>query len=250
VAGHVGLEIRNVVAKYPFERSHRFPGIQPNSGHRDHSRLNCGGGGAARASCQDLGRMLALTEIAAIFCRCRDDPAAASLHPQRVEKTFDVLAAARCRCRNWAGPTFCFVRSFRPATNRGARAWLPLAAAHSPTNQWRTGQNSRPAGHSRKSAASAWTGATTALSSIAASLVNLFYAQRLFVESSGHRTSCALQLSKLLDVTKFGVAIDFASRRVSYRRISTGAAKIINVAASPKKTAAGEAKSANASPKE
>ena len=26
MAGHVGLELRNVVAKYPFERSHRFPG--------------------------------------------------------------------------------------------------------------------------------------------------------------------------------------------------------------------------------
>jgi hypothetical protein len=26
----VGLELRNVVAKYPFERSHGFPGIQPN----------------------------------------------------------------------------------------------------------------------------------------------------------------------------------------------------------------------------
>jgi hypothetical protein len=37
-----GLELRNVVAKYPFERSHRFPGIQPNSGHRDYSRLSCG----------------------------------------------------------------------------------------------------------------------------------------------------------------------------------------------------------------
>ena len=32
VAGHVRLELRNVVAKYPFERSHRFPVIQPNSG--------------------------------------------------------------------------------------------------------------------------------------------------------------------------------------------------------------------------
>jgi hypothetical protein len=30
VAGVVGLELRNVVAKYPFERSHGFPGIQPN----------------------------------------------------------------------------------------------------------------------------------------------------------------------------------------------------------------------------
>ena len=31
-----GLELRNVLAKYPFERSHRFPVIQPNSGRRDH----------------------------------------------------------------------------------------------------------------------------------------------------------------------------------------------------------------------
>ena len=29
VAGHVGLELRNVVANYPFERSHKFAGIQP-----------------------------------------------------------------------------------------------------------------------------------------------------------------------------------------------------------------------------
>jgi hypothetical protein len=34
--------LRNVVAKYPFERSHRFAGIEPNSGHRDYSRLSCG----------------------------------------------------------------------------------------------------------------------------------------------------------------------------------------------------------------
>ena len=38
VAGHVKLELRNVVANYPFERSHRFAGIQPNLGHRDYSR--------------------------------------------------------------------------------------------------------------------------------------------------------------------------------------------------------------------
>ena len=29
VSGHVRLELRNVVANYPFERSHRFPEIQP-----------------------------------------------------------------------------------------------------------------------------------------------------------------------------------------------------------------------------
>src|SRR5258708_3291389 len=42
VAGHVGLELRNVVANYPFERPHKFPGIPPNSDLRDHSRLSCG----------------------------------------------------------------------------------------------------------------------------------------------------------------------------------------------------------------
>src|SRR5258706_721423 len=42
VAGHVRLELRNVVAKHPFERSHRFAEIQPNSSYRDHSRLSCG----------------------------------------------------------------------------------------------------------------------------------------------------------------------------------------------------------------
>jgi hypothetical protein len=42
VAGHVRLELRNVGAKYPFESSYRFPGIQANSCHRDHSRLSCG----------------------------------------------------------------------------------------------------------------------------------------------------------------------------------------------------------------
>src|SRR5262245_6192828 len=42
LAGHVRLELRNVVAKYPFERAHGFPRIQPNSGHRDYSRLSCG----------------------------------------------------------------------------------------------------------------------------------------------------------------------------------------------------------------
>ena len=35
LAGHVRLELRNVGAKYPFESSHGFPRIQPNSGDRD-----------------------------------------------------------------------------------------------------------------------------------------------------------------------------------------------------------------------
>src|SRR6516225_9115429 len=34
VAGHVGFELRNVVANYRFERPHRFPEIASNSGRR------------------------------------------------------------------------------------------------------------------------------------------------------------------------------------------------------------------------
>src|SRR5262249_16378296 len=46
----VGFELRNVAAKYASERSHRFPLIEPNSGHRDNSRLRrC-------AECQMLAR--------------------------------------------------------------------------------------------------------------------------------------------------------------------------------------------------
>jgi hypothetical protein len=44
VAGHVGLELRNVEANYPFERSRGFPGSEPNSGPGDHSRLSCSAG--------------------------------------------------------------------------------------------------------------------------------------------------------------------------------------------------------------
>jgi hypothetical protein len=41
LAGVIGFELRNVVANYPFESSHRFPRIQPNSGHGDYSRVSC-----------------------------------------------------------------------------------------------------------------------------------------------------------------------------------------------------------------
>ena len=48
-------DLRNVVAKYPFERSHGFPRIQPNSVHRDRSRLSCGLG---RDACAGVGHTL------------------------------------------------------------------------------------------------------------------------------------------------------------------------------------------------
>jgi hypothetical protein len=67
------------MANYPFERSHRFSVIEPNSGRRDYSRSSCDGGrrssGLAPGSQQQLARPL-VNRIAAIFSRSRDDPAA------------------------------------------------------------------------------------------------------------------------------------------------------------------------------
>src|SRR5438270_4348041 len=49
-------DLRNVVANYPFEKSRRFGGIQPNSGHGDQSRLSCSAGDKQLGAgfCRDL----------------------------------------------------------------------------------------------------------------------------------------------------------------------------------------------------
>src|SRR5262249_22704920 len=67
VAEVVGLELRNVVAKYPFESSLRFPGSSRILATETIRVQAATVGGAARAQCQDLGRMLALAGIAARF---------------------------------------------------------------------------------------------------------------------------------------------------------------------------------------
>jgi len=80
VAGHVGLELRYVVTKYPFESSRRFAEIQPNSGHRDYSRLSCGVGQMqlgssgriilSRRSCAELVIELHRSRFAAAYRTC------------------------------------------------------------------------------------------------------------------------------------------------------------------------------------
>src|SRR5215216_5136815 len=81
----VGLELRNVVAKYRLERSHGFSGIRPNPGHRDYSRLSCGVWETqlepnARMSPGMLARALVDRRPGNCrdFYRSRDDPAAAN----------------------------------------------------------------------------------------------------------------------------------------------------------------------------
>ena len=51
-----GLELRNVVANYPFENLRGFSGSEPNSGHGDYSRLSCSAGDTQLGAgfCRDL----------------------------------------------------------------------------------------------------------------------------------------------------------------------------------------------------
>jgi hypothetical protein len=79
LAGHVRLELKNVGANYPFERSYRFRGIKPNSGHRDYSPLSCGGGETQLGpSAIAKGFLARMAGGGAILRGSRDDPAASN----------------------------------------------------------------------------------------------------------------------------------------------------------------------------
>ena len=139
VAGHIGLELRNVVANYPFEKSHRFAGIPPNSGFGDYSRSSCDGGRRSSGLVPDLGRMLALAGIAATFCRCRDDPAAANpaiplltlrwTFPARRASVDSICSAERAAMR--ARVFFISKHRCRLGGDRANRLWPPRTADHS-----------------------------------------------------------------------------------------------------------------------
>src|SRR5262249_43391789 len=95
VAGHVGLELRNVDANYP---------LKDRTDLRESSRILAletirelrGWEAQLGTQCQDLGRMFAPAEI---FCRCRDDPAAAN---PAIPLLTCVLARTHKRCHRGA----------------------------------------------------------------------------------------------------------------------------------------------------
>jgi hypothetical protein len=116
VAGHVRLELRNVAANYPFERSRRFPRTLANSSPRDYSRLSCGGGETQLGpSAGDLRWRSGSRRIADISRFSTDDqqrlssgalgkcsdPNAAGLDAGRHEDQFRL--AARNPCARWWG---------------------------------------------------------------------------------------------------------------------------------------------------
>ena len=84
--------------KLSIERSHRFPGIQPNSGHRDYSRSSCDGG--TRSS----GPVPGSRQDACAGRNCRD--------------FLPILSACRrpLHCRLWGVKSLLRHRSDRPKT--------------------------------------------------------------------------------------------------------------------------------------
>jgi hypothetical protein len=82
LAGHVRLELRNVTAKYLFERSLRFPEIDANPGHRDFPRLSCDLAKTQLALNARISAAIACavncSGVSAILGRSRDDPVAAN----------------------------------------------------------------------------------------------------------------------------------------------------------------------------
>jgi hypothetical protein len=121
VAGVGGLELRNVDANYLFERSHRFAGIQPNSGFGDYSRLSCGVGMRSSGVGQDLGS----DACAGDTSRARADfPDRAEFRPWR-PLAFE-LQRWRYAARGWVVPgifskhsarTLAIMRRRREGTN-------------------------------------------------------------------------------------------------------------------------------------
>jgi hypothetical protein len=73
----VRFELRNVVANYPFERSHRFAGSSRILATELFARLSCGvgdtqlGAGFRRAECELLP---ALSRFASIVCPTTENP--------------------------------------------------------------------------------------------------------------------------------------------------------------------------------
>jgi hypothetical protein len=130
----VGFELRNVVAKYPFERSHRFPGIQPNSSDGDYSRLSCGvAERSSGPSQQGLARHGGKNPRTVCGCQPVDVMIVAMVAPLGRRGS-----PSSCACFEFARP---LCSPLRPVVGRT----LDEAARRSEMGRWRPARSSRPA---------------------------------------------------------------------------------------------------------
>src|SRR6266508_2598447 len=101
VAGHMRLELRNVAANYPFEKSHRFAGIQPNSGRRDYSRL----ADSSIARSDDPSSLLRLVLRGSRSVATNDEPTGPGMPSFAWQLNEEQIAAVATYVRNhWADP--------------------------------------------------------------------------------------------------------------------------------------------------
>ena len=111
-----GLELRNVDANYLFERSHRFAGIQPNSGFGDYSRLSCGVGDT------QLGRISTCRHVGATVARA-GLPLTSLMQADFVLFLFSSITSLReNRQIRWWPETLLYYRDYTPPFEIFARA--------------------------------------------------------------------------------------------------------------------------------
>ena len=109
-------DLRNVGENYPFERSHRFPVIQPNSGQGDHSSLSCSAGdkqlgaefcrGLQQAFCTDVGHP----------CRHQSRDDAQMRMSELIALAFLAItgsAASGADSASWVHPILCSAQCFQ-----------------------------------------------------------------------------------------------------------------------------------------
>jgi hypothetical protein len=103
VAGVGGLELRNVVANYLFERSHRFTGIQPNSGFGDYSGLSAALGIRSSGVAEQTPALSATTPVSSRFRTALTALSALLRLPTGHEQRLHVSASRHLRVR-WLKP--------------------------------------------------------------------------------------------------------------------------------------------------
>jgi hypothetical protein len=114
LAGVGELELRNVVANYPFETLCRFAAKQPNSGHGDHSRLSCSAGDTQlgtelcrdlqEAFCTGVGRVAEKARIGRDLFRSEDHRPAAKPATPLLSLRWTSRARRACVVRTHAEP--------------------------------------------------------------------------------------------------------------------------------------------------
>ena len=124
-------DLRNVVAKYPFERSHRFAGIQPNSGFGDYSGLSAALGIRSSGVAEQTPALSATTPVSSRLQNGVDS----------VERLAPITDGPRAKAPRFRLPPFASAMAQTPGAVRvwkraSAREGRPLSDCWSGAGQY------------------------------------------------------------------------------------------------------------------